>query len=178
MIGLKRLLIEAKYDHGCIMAYPFPELAAKIVAFGKNIIPDDILFLDPNEPEDYGREIDPHVTIKFGFTESYPKEKIGELLKGTKPFFIRLTGMSIFQNPRFDVVKMNVEGEELHRLRKIFDQFPNVDKYKEYHPHMTLAYVKPGMGTKFQNRGVGKFARIPVSKIVYSDRGDKSTYRL
>ena len=178
MIRLKQLLFEVKYDHGCVMAYPSPELAAQMVAFGQNIVTDDMLYFDPQDPDDYGREKDPHVTIKFGLTESCPPEKMSEYLRGTKPFFVRITGMDVFQNPEFDVIKMNIEGEELHRLRQILDRLPNVDEHKVYHPHMTLAYVKPGLGEKFKNRNVGKFARIPISKIVYSDRGKKSTYTL
>jgi len=178
MIRLKQLIFEVKYDHGCVMAYPNPDLTAQVIEFGQNIITDDMLYLDPQNPDDYGREKDPHVTIKFGLTQSYPPEKMAEFLKGTKPFFIRITGMDVFQNPKFDVVKLNIEGEELNRLRQIFDQIPNVDEHKVYHPHMTIAYVLPGLGTKFQNRSVGKFARIPVSRIVYSDRGKKSSYTL
>ena len=178
MIKLKQLITEVKYDYGCVMAHPSPELAAQMIEFGKNIITDDMLFLDPQEPDDYGREKDPHVTIKFGLTQSYPPEQMAGFIKGTNPFFIRITGMDIFSNPRFDVVKMNIEGEELDRLRQIFDQLPNVDKHKVYHPHMTIAYLKAGLGAKFQNRSVGKFARIPISRIVYSDRGKKSSYTL
>ena len=178
MIRLKPLISEVKYDYGCVMAYPAPELSAQMIAFGKNIITDDMLYLDPNEPDDYGRERDPHITIKFGLTESYPPSKIGEYIQGTKPFFVRITGMDIFSNPKFDVIKMNIEGEELTRLRQIFDQVPNVDEHKIYHPHMTLAYVQPGMGKPFQNRSVGKFARVPITRIVYSDRGKKSSYTL
>jgi len=160
------------------MAYPSPEFSAQMIAFGQNIITDDMLFFDPQEPDDYGREKDPHVTIKFGLTESYPSEEIAEFIRGTKPFFIRITGMDIFSNPKFDVVKMNVEGEELTRLRQIFDRLPNVDEHKIYHPHMTLAYVLPGQGKRFQNRSVGKFARISIPRIVYSDRGRKHSYVL
>jgi len=178
MILLKQLITEAKYDYGCVMAYLASDIAARIVEFGNNIVTDDMLYLDPTEPDEYGREKEPHTTIKYGLTESYPKEKIGELLRGTKEFPIRITGMSIFQNPKYDVVKLNIEGEELRRLRQIFDQLPNQDAYKEYHPHLTIAYVQPGMGTKFQNRSVGKFAQIPISTIVYSDRGQKSLYKL
>ncbi|HRT84923.1 MAG TPA: 2'-5' RNA ligase family protein [Bacteroidales bacterium] len=160
------------------MAYPDPNIAAQVVTFGQNIITDDMLFFDPQEPDDYGREKDPHITIKFGLTQSYKPEQMAEFLKGTKPFFIRITGMDIFQNPKFDVVKMNVEGEKLNRLRQIFDQLPNADKYKVYHPHMTLAYLRPGLGSRFQNRNIGKFAKVLIQRIVYSDRGKKASYLL
>ncbi len=154
------------------------QVASQLIAFGKQTISDDMLYFDPQEPNDYGREKDLHVTIKFGLTQSYTPQQMVEFLKGTKSFFIKILGMDIFSNPQFDVIKMNVDGEELRRLRQIFDKLPNVDEYKEYHPHLTLAYVKPGLGRLFQNRTIGKFARVPISQIVYSDRGRRSFYTL
>lgn len=178
MIFLKQLIYEVKYDHGCVMAQIPPQVASQLMTFGKQIISDDMLYFDPQEPDDYGREKDPHITIKFGLTQPYTPQQMTDFLKEAKPFFIRILGMDVFSNSQFDVVKMNVEGEELRRLRQIFDKLPNVDDHPVYQPHLTLAYVKPGVGKAYQNRTIGKFARVPISQIVYSDRGKKSSYQL
>lgn len=178
MINLKPLITEVKYDYGCIMAQIPPEIASLIINFGKQIISDDMLYFDSNEPNDYGREKEPHITIKFGLTRSYTKEQIQQLLTGTKPFNVIMRGLDIFENPNFDVVKFNMDGEELHRLRKIFDQLPNVDSYKIYRPHATVAYVKSGLGKKFQNRSIKAFSKIPINLIKYSDRGTPLFFNL
>lgn len=178
MIRLKQLITEVKYEHGCVMAQVPATAAALIMEFGKRIISDDMLYLDPELPDDYGREREPHVTIKFGLTQSYQKEQIAQMLKGTKPFVISVKGMDIFSNPKFDVVKFNVEGEELNRLREIFDKLPNVDEHPIYHPHMTLAYVRPGLGKKFQGKVTRAVSRIPIFHIKYSDRGQPSFFKL
>lgn len=160
------------------MAQVPPPVAALILDFGKKIITDDMLYFDPDEPGDYGREEELHVTIKFGLTESYTKEQMAKMLRGTHPFVMTVRGMDIFQNPKFDVVKFNVDGPELHRLREIFDRLPNVDEHPVYHPHMTLAYLKPGLGERFKGRVTKAVSSIPVSHIKYSDRGKKSLYKL
>lgn len=178
MINLKSLITEVKYDYGCIMAQIPPTIASLIINFGKQIISDDMLYFDPNNPADYGREKEPHVTIKFGLTESYKKDQIQQMLAGTKPFVITMNGIDIFENKAFDVVKFNMEGPELRRLRQIFDKLPNVDEYKIYRPHMTLAYLKPGLGKKFKNRTAKAFSKIPISIIKYSDRGTPLFFNL
>lgn len=178
MLSLKNLILEVKYDYGCIMAQIPPSTASLIINFGKQIISDDMLYFNEDEPDDYGREKEPHVTIKFGLTESYTKEQIQQMLAGTKPFTITIQGLDIFENPKFDVVKFNMEGKDLRRLRKVFDKLPNTDEYKIYHPHMTLAYVKPGLGKKFQNRTTKAFSTIPINLIKYSDRGTPMFFKL
>jgi 2'-5' RNA ligase len=156
-----------------------PATAATVIMdFGKRIITDDMLYLDPEEPGDYGREKEPHVTIKFGLTQSYTQEQMQEMLRGTKPFSITVRGMDVFSNPKFDVIKFNVDGEELHRLRKVFDALPNVDEHPIYHPHMTLAYVKPGLGKPFQGKVTKSISRIPINLIKYSDRGKPLFFKL
>ncbi len=178
MLSLKTLITEVKYDYGCFMAQLPPNIATLIVNFGKQIIPDDQLYFDNTEPDDYGREKEPHITIKFGLTQSYTQSQLQQLLVGTKPFSINIRGLSVFQNPNFDVIKFDVDGQELTRLRTIFDKLPNNDEYKEYHPHMTLAYVKPGVGQKFQNKKINTFSKTVIDLLKYSDRGTPIYFKL
>ena len=178
MIRLKNLITEGKYTRGCVMAIIPPGFTSTIIDFGKQIIPDNMLYFDPLGVEDYGREEEPHVTIKFGLTQTYSQEQMGEMLKGIKPFYINIREMDVFQNPKFDVVKLNVEGEGLHQLRSKFDQLPNTDEHPVYHPHITLAYVIPGMGTRFKVKISQKFARIPINTIKYSNPSQVFFYTL
>src|SRR6266699_4731408 len=114
IIRLKNLLTESvTYDYGCVMAIIPPSVAPLFVNFGKSIVRDDMLYFDPKSPEDFGREKEPHMTIKFGLTQRYSEEQMREFLKGTKPFQIVVKGLSIFQNQAFDVIKLDVEGPEL-----------------------------------------------------------------
>lgn len=175
MISLMKL-IEHSYEYGCVMANIDEEAARKIVDFNYKTISEDILYIDEND-DSFGREKNPHVTIKYGLVQSYTEEQIRQLLRQVTPFDIQVRGISIFENDKFDVVKFDVDGPELRRLNEIFSSLPNHDEYPTYNPHMTMAYVRKGMGKRFA-KTPGKFAKVPVRTIVYSDRGNRSYINL
>jgi 2'-5' RNA ligase len=179
VIKLKKLIVETKYDFGCVMAQIPPNVSPLLIKFGQELITDDLLFFDPTGQEDFGREKEPHITIKFGLTQRYSQQQMSEFLKGAKPFSIMIQSLGIFETPRFDVVKFNVQGdEELLRLRGVFNALPNEDAHKEYHPHITVAYVKKGIGKRFENRSGRGFSRIPINLIKFSDKGNPMYFRL
>jgi hypothetical protein len=171
MISLK-LLVEETYEYGCVMAEVPTEPARKLMEFSRATIPDEILYTEEDD-DSYGREDHFHTTIKYGLTEKYDEDEIKEFLKNTKPFPIEIKGLSVFENEKFDVVKFDMEGKELRRLNKIFSDLPNEDEYPDYKPHMTLAYVKSGMGKKYVKKAL-KLSKIGVNTIIYSDRGNKT----
>lgn len=171
MISLMRL-IETTYDYGCVMACIDDNTSKKILDFNNEIISKDILYTEDGD-NTFGREKDPHITIKYGLTKSYTEEQIKKFLDGVSPFDIQIKGIGIFENDKFDVIKFNVESSTLRKLNKIFSDLPNHDEYPTYNPHMTLAYVKKGMGKKF-SKSSDKIAKIPIQSVVYSDKGKKS----
>jgi len=174
MISL-RLLLEGRYDYGCLMAVVSDEYKRKILDFSYQLIDDKFLY---KEGTDYGREHDIHVTIKYGLTKSYTEEQMKRMLKDVRPFKIQIRGLSLFEDDgKFDVVKFDVSSKELEKLHDKFSKLPNEDKYTEYHPHVTLAYVRSGMGKRFMNKHK-KFSNIPINFIKYSDKGNKSFYNL
>jgi 2'-5' RNA ligase len=136
-----------KYEYGCIMALVDEEDSKKIIQFNKSIIPDEILYVE--EGQEYGRETEPHVTVKFGFTKNYSKGGVGKLISNIDPFIIKITKIDIFSNEKFDVVKFNVESDFLRKLNTLVSKLPNEDKHPTYNPHLTLAYVRTGMGKRF-----------------------------
>lgn len=175
MIMLKDLLTEAKYPYGCIMASIDGASQDKILELNKKLIPDDIIY--DNNKHEFGRELNPHVTIKLGFTEQYSREEIKNFLKDIPPFSIKFNGISIFKNDKFDVVKLDVESDILNKLNKQFSKLPNKDEHPNYHPHCTLAYVNPEEGKQFIS-GNKKISDATIHKIVYSHSGKKSYYNL
>lgn len=173
MIKLK-LITEGRYDYGCIMAKVREDEAQKILEFNYKMIEENVLF---TEGYNLGREKDPHITIKYGLTKSYSPTQIQDIIRGRKPFMVEIRGINIFENDEYDVVKFDVDGKELRELNQVFSKLPNEDEHPEYHPHMTLAYVKKGHGDKYK-KSIGKIAKVPITEIIYSDKGDKSRYRL
>jgi 2'-5' RNA ligase len=176
MIKLRDLILENKpREYGCVMACIDGNQKSKILEFNKSIIGDEVIY--DNKDKEFGRETDPHVTIKFGLTKHYTREEMKEFLENVSPFIINAEGVSVFENDDFDVVKMDINGEELKRLNEKFSKLPNEDEHPDYHPHCTLAYVNPGEGKQFIDKSK-KFLDIEVSRIVYSDCGKKSYYDL
>ena len=65
MINLIKVLKEGKQnEYGCLMAMILPEHSKLINNFCNKIIDDDDLYIEGNE---YGRENESHVTIRYGF---------------------------------------------------------------------------------------------------------------
>jgi len=177
IINYLRLLTEERTTtapYGCLMAKVADSHSKKIIEFGNKIISDDILFVENNE---FGREIDPHVTIKYGFDPDLTELEIRRVIKGVKPFQVRILKLSLFNNnPKYDVVKFDVDSPVLHQVRKLCDTYPNRDTFPEYHPHLTLAYVQKGT---FDPQGKNITMSVPVREIYYSPGiGEKSYFNL
>jgi len=174
MINLK-LLMEGKYDYGCVMARIDESAANKLFEFNCKFIPNEVLHEE--EGHEYGRELVPHITLKYGLTKSYTEQQMKQMLQNVIPFDVHIKGVGVFENEKFDVVKFDVESEGLRALNEMFSKLPNQDQHPVYQPHMTMAYVKKGMGNRFA-KSIGKFARVPVNLIEYSDKGIKTFYPL
>lgn len=159
-------------EKGCLMARVDPTYGPHIVRIGKTAIPPEILYTDPNDPT-YGYDEHPHVTLKYGFLPDLQRRDIATILKGVKPFDVILKSLTQFNNDKYDVVKFDVDkdNEQLMELRRRCDQYPNEDSYPDYHPHMTLAYVKKG---SFPHIREGLKIKVPITGFKYS--GPQSSF--
>lgn len=176
MIKLKELITEGKKkEYGCVMAYIDGPSKEKLNTFNKKTISDDVLH--DNKAHDFGRELEPHVTIKFGLTKAYSREEMQEMLKDVKPFKVKFKKITLFENPEFDVVKFDIDSDELKKLNKQFSKLPNEDEHPNYHAHSTLAYVKKGEGKTFTKQSK-KMAAVEIKRIVYSYKGKKLSFDL
>ena len=167
--------MNVKFEYGCVMAILGKNFANEIVKFGNKLIPDDDLYFE--EGQEYGREKEPHVTIKFGLTDNYSKEDMGKVISHIKPFTITLVKIGIFNNEKFDVVKVDCESPTLRKLNKLFSKLPNEDEHKTYNPHLTLAYVLPGKGKKYI-RSLSNPIEVNINRMKYSNPVGKYYYDL
>lgn len=148
--------------------YPYHD---KIVQWGKTNIPDDVLFIDETDPA-YGREMQAHCTVLGGIHTSHFHSLFG-LLLDEQSFSIELGKVSCFENCKFDVVKIDVIGGDLYRLNQELKQQLEVTETYAYHPHVTIAYVKPGTGRRFV--GSTEFSGINLNVDVLRFFGCKNT---
>ena len=143
-------------------------LRSRAIAMAEMINADDL--------SAWGREYNPHITVKYGFPAWITIEDIQRAAGLFQPFKVRFGHISLFEQDEFDVVKVEVESQELRRLNRLISFLPNQDSHIEYNPHLTLAYVLPGEGKKyFLIRNELLNTEYEVNEISFSDFDDHQT---
>lgn len=145
-----------------------PITLAKILGMQKYILVSDLA--------GHGRETEPHVTVKYGLHTRVPEE-VEQLVRSFPPVTIRLGLTSVFQNPGkdYDVVKIDVDSPDLMRLNRLLSKLPHTDSFPVYRPHITLAYVKPGLGTRHTGLLDVNGMTLTCSKLTFSDPDGSKT---
>lgn len=160
-----------EYTYSCAMVYPPKEIGDKILEWGKENIPDEIIYTDP-EDSSLGRENDPHVTLKYGILSNDASD-IEKVLEGEGPIKLSFGKVDTFDRDEkpYDVIFVSVDSEDMERLnKKISDSLESKDTYKDYHPHLTIAYVKKGEGSKYKGKSF-PLEDVEVDKVIYNVRG-------
>jgi 2'-5' RNA ligase len=130
-----------------------------------------------------GRELDSHITIKYGLL-SDEVEPIKKLFKNQKPFKATLGEIKHFE-PKgmpFDVLCVEVFSKDLSDMNeKITKELKCATGLPsdEYHPHITIAYIKKGTCKDLYGNKefVGK--EITIDSVEFSPvEGDKFTIEL
>lgn len=130
------------------------------------------------DDDEYGLESEPHITLLYGIhPKENDKEEILDWLKTLKPIELELSKIGIFENEKFDVVKIEIKPtEQLLKYRKhIEETFKNTQTFDGYNPHMTLAYVKTGKGKKYIQTLKEKL-KLNFNEVIYSDSSYKKKY--
>jgi hypothetical protein len=159
------------YKYGCVML----ELNISNWEELTNIIDTSDVYL-PNDPS-HGIETNPHVTILYGLHPGVTVDQVKSVFdKFHKEIHIDIDGVGIFENPEFDVVKLNVIPDgSLQELHDEMKKLPNSDQYPEYKPHITLSYVKKGTGKKYINPNY-KYTIKDIGRIKYSTPEGEKIY--
>lgn len=152
------------YEYGCMMLYyDVPEWSEYLSMIDENDLYEE------EDNDQFGLENEPHITLLFGLhsNEIDDDELFGKIEQFGAPE-VSMSNISLFENPKYDVVKFDVEGPELFNMNKVLvDNFPYTTDYPDYHPHSTIAYVKPGMGKKYVKKLSEPFILKP-NQLVYS----------
>lgn len=135
------------YDYGCLMVN-VDEMGWD--GFIKETVDDDDLYI---EGDDYGVETDPHVTVLYGFHDNVDMNKLKEELIPLIELDITSDEISIFENEKYDVLKYDIKSDKLFDLNKIMtENFDYTTDFPDYHPHVTIAYLKSGKGKKYMSK--------------------------
>jgi 2'-5' RNA ligase len=133
-----------KNEYGCVMLFfDFPQMEE----LHMHINPDDV-YIDPND-DSFGLEKEPHVTLLFGLHNGVSTEDVEKVLNDFTFETCTMGNSSLFENGRYDVLKFDVRGEGLHDANKKLSELPHTTDFPDYHPHMTIGYLKLGKGKKY-----------------------------
>jgi len=160
------------YNYGCVMLYfSFPEMEQ----IHKFIKPQDIYTED--EDKSFGLEDEPRLPLLYGLHEEVTLEQVKEKLKGITYPTCKAQNPSLFENEKYDVLKFDIEGKGLHSINSKLKEFPYTSDYPDYHPHMTIGYLKSGEGKKYTTvmQKHSKNILLSPQYIVYSQSNGTKT---
>jgi 2'-5' RNA ligase len=176
---LRNILLEGKdknktYDYGCVMFYF--DIDKKDWDAYQDLIDED----DVTTADGLGRETEPHVTLLYGLHKTIKDEEVESIIDDFKGPEIRFNHLSIFENDNFDVVKFTIRNESLNKMNKKLKVLDHTNDFPKYEPHVTLAYVKKGEGSKYNQTLKGDLdKKLIPTKIVYSRAdGTKKEYKI
>jgi len=152
-----------QYKFGCVMLeVPISNWDEIIYSISK----EDIYEV---EGENYGLQTNPHVTILYGLHEEVSLEQVKSVFEDIdESLDIKIEGIGVFENEKFDVVKFNVvPSGTLQDLHNKLSEFPNSNEYPEYEPHITIAYIKKGHGKKYEDLAY-KHSIENIDEVCYS----------
>lgn len=143
---MKKQHLGTDYKEGCIM------VMLNITNWDSLISHFDENDLYHKDEARYGIESDPHITILYGIHPDKVDDKtIESIVKSVDGDDIKIDidGVEVFENEKYDVVKMNVKSDYLTKLHYELSKLPNSDKFENYNPHITMAFVNKGEGQKY-----------------------------
>lgn len=162
MIKLKNILSEILTE-GAKFGYVKLQLdASSLKEFQDQISKDDL--------DTKGFETDPHVTLLYGLhpevTDQQVKEKLDKVSFGS----VSGKNVSLFTGGQ-EVLKLDAEGSGLIEANKALRELPHTSDFPDFHPHITIAFLKKGLGQKYVDMFKGKSLDLKAGKIIYKNAG-------
>ena len=164
----------AKKDVGWSCVKLNKTLSNKIIKWGKNNIEDDILF----DSDNYGRELDSHITVMYGIIADRV-DIFKKLLEKEKPIKAILGKIGYFEAEDNDCVIIKVDSSDLERINGLVGENLNTWENHKYKPHCTIAYVKKGEAHKYAGDTYFKGEKIVFDEIFFENsNGEEVSVRL
>lgn len=163
-----KFFVPEKKRYGCLMASIPSPLANQILSWSRSVIPQKHLTME-------GIQADPHITIKYGFVEDDQAtiRKIREYLTSVGPIKVKLKGLDHFPDSGDGAVLLvKIDSPQLKKVNSyISKHFACEDKYPEYKPHLTLAYIQPQYLPLYEDIQEALFDQeIEITHTVFSDK--------
>lgn len=175
-------IAKGEFDYAWL-SLPLPkELTKEVINYGKDIPEEDLYIAKDKEKQDihgkdwkFGRETNIHITVKWGIKND-DKEQPLEVFKNEKGGEVELGEINYFDNDDYDVLIIEVKSKDLTRLNKKSEELEcKESSHKEYKPHVTIAYLKKGLGDNYKGNKSFKGKIFKFNEILFEDSNDKGT---
>ena len=160
-------------------------LAEQVLLFGKSLPAFDLC------EEEGGLEDDIHITVKYGLHTNDADEVRKALATYVGPIRFTLGKTNIFIGKDYDVLYVEVISADLMVLNsRLSDRLEVTTTYPTYTPHVTVAYLKSGLGVRYRGLNVFEGMSATVGSVRFSPalgpdvdlritgRSDKGTFAL
>ena len=173
---------QTERDYSWVSVVVPKAIADKTIRFAKSI-PERELYIEQEDKGEiihgkgwkYGVEDDTHITVLWGI-HTKSTQKVHKILDEQKGGIIRLGQVGMFEKDEYDVLKVNIISHALHRLNKsLQENLKFSTSYSDYHPHLTLAYLKCGNGAKYIKDKQFHNLNFEFNEVIFEDYEDKST---
>jgi len=136
-----------RYDFGCVMLhFSFFELTNIHAA----ITPSHIYSFSGDNGK-FGLKQDAHITLLYGLHGNVTENDIESKLGNFSYSNCKLNNVSLFKQ-KYDVLKFDVDGKNLSESNTALRTLPHTTDFPIYHPHLTIAYLKQGLGDRYVKR--------------------------
>lgn len=142
------------------------EVLTEIQRLKQSLSPEDVIRIGNT----------PHVTVRYGLLDlSTTFDGVKALLSEYGEVKVRLGKLSLFAIPGKEVLKVEVESEQLREMNSRLKMLPNVQDFPLYQPHITVAYLQPGTGAKYLNDNPLEGRELSFDKVVFSTSTGETT---
>jgi len=176
--GKSRLLeVEAKIPYGCLMiTFALPKWEWFVDKFIDPADYEPQLWMDDKATYDQM-----HITVLYGLDSKITLDEVKPLLIPIEDINVDFKAINHFENASyggknsFDLIKFEVESEQLRALNKVLTTLPHKEFYSYYQPHATIAYLKTGEGAKY-DRTIRPFTLKPDGYLFTSANGSTTAF--
>jgi hypothetical protein len=168
-----------KFFDSYLIAHLPEKVCDNIISWGYDHIPCADLYEDPDDSS-FGREKEIHVTI-LGPIDETSLRKITVAVNNEQPVECSLGKVKLFTtNSKYDVVMLDLESKKIVDLnRNLGQSIKNTPRFSIYVPHVTIAYVKKGLGEKYRGNKYFEGTKFLIDDLVYSHKcGHKHNLKL
>lgn len=153
--------------------YAFLMVDFKMPEFIKDLqskIPETELYKpeDSKDGFEYGLEIESHVTLAPCLDNDINVDKLKALLRPLNDYKSIITDISVFENEDFDVLKCSVSSNVMKDTNSLIaSEYEIHSEYKQYKPHMTIAYLKKGFAKKYKKYVMSELVELEPTNFAF-----------